>query len=271
MTPLAARLAGFSVPRWYRSGLGAFFLCFLRVVRVIAPFRKEVASRSAMTDSFQTLGQQSMKKTYILSTIASLALVSPALAATAITGFTGGSTFTGFNSDETIGWTFSTGSALSVTSIGWFSTDGSIDANHQIGIWDSMGSLLGSATVTPGAPDGTGFRYTSVTPFSLASGQQYFIGGRDLIGDGDNYISSVSSLTTNSAITFLGTARSSNGSGFAFPNIVNNVTLNGRFGPNFQFDVNAVPEPATWGMMILGFGMVGGAMRRRAKISVTYA
>ena len=26
-----------------------------------------------------------------------------------------------------------------------------------------------------------------------------------------------------------------------------------------------VPEPATWGLMILGFGMVGGAMRRRAK------
>jgi hypothetical protein len=25
----------------------------------------------------------------------------------------------------------------------------------------------------------------------------------------------------------------------------------------------AVPEPATWGMMILGFGIVGGAMRRR--------
>lgn len=34
----------------------------------------------------------------------------------------------------------------------------------------------------------------------------------------------------------------------------------------------AVPEPATWGLMILGFGMVGGAMRRRAvKTAVRFA
>ena len=30
--------------------------------------------------------------------------------------------------------------------------------------------------------------------------------------------------------------------------------------------VAAVPEPATWGMMILGFGAMGYAMRRRAKV-----
>lgn len=36
----------------------------------------------------------------------------------------------------------------------------------------------------------------------------------------------------------------------------------------------AVPEPATWALMILGFGMVGGAMRasiRRRKVTVSYA
>lgn len=33
-----------------------------------------------------------------------------------------------------------------------------------------------------------------------------------------------------------------------------------------------VPEPATWAMMIAGFGMVGAGMRRRApKVTVTYA
>lgn len=31
----------------------------------------------------------------------------------------------------------------------------------------------------------------------------------------------------------------------------------------------AVPEPATWAMMIAGFGMVGFAMRRRQKVSTT--
>jgi hypothetical protein len=35
-------------------------------------------------------------------------------------------------------------------------------------------------------------------------------------------------------------------------------------------DFAAVPEPASWGMMIGGFGLVGGAMRRRA-VKVSYA
>ena len=37
-------------------------------------------------------------------------------------------------------------------------------------------------------------------------------------------------------------------------------------GDNFgsiAFNIAAVPEPATWALMILGFGAVGGAMRRR--------
>ncbi len=32
---------------------------------------------------------------------------------------------------------------------------------------------------------------------------------------------------------------------------------------------NAIPEPATWAMMIGGFGMAGAAMRRRARVAVT--
>ena len=35
----------------------------------------------------------------------------------------------------------------------------------------------------------------------------------------------------------------------------------------FGIAIQSVPEPATWAMMILGFGLVGGAMRRRASIS----
>ena len=35
--------------------------------------------------------------------------------------------------------------------------------------------------------------------------------------------------------------------------------------------VGSVPEPATWAMMILGFGVVGSAMRRRPKVSVRFA
>lgn len=36
-------------------------------------------------------------------------------------------------------------------------------------------------------------------------------------------------------------------------------------------DLSAVPEPATWGMMILGFGTMGGAMRIRRRSASTVA
>jgi hypothetical protein len=42
-------------------------------------------------------------------------------------------------------------------------------------------------------------------------------------------------------------------------------------GVAFEFDdfASNVPEPATWGMLIAGFGMVGAAARRRRMTSVT--
>ena len=37
---------------------------------------------------------------------------------------------------------------------------------------------------------------------------------------------------------------------------------------NVNFEVSAVPEPATWAMMIAGFGLAGAALRRRSKAAV---
>ncbi|MBI1200442.1 MAG: PEP-CTERM sorting domain-containing protein [Phenylobacterium sp.] len=34
----------------------------------------------------------------------------------------------------------------------------------------------------------------------------------------------------------------------------------------FLTDTGAVPEPATWAVMILGFGLAGGTLRRRRAI-----
>ena len=59
----------------------------------------------------------------------------------------------------------------------------------------------------------------------------------------------------------------------AFTASAANTTLtfvNTAGGPNEgvfldAVSVMAVPEPATWGMLILGFGLVGGALRRRSQ------
>ncbi|MFN9846857.1 MAG: PEPxxWA-CTERM sorting domain-containing protein, partial [Alphaproteobacteria bacterium] len=140
-----------------------------------------------------------------------------------------------------------------------------------VGIWTSGGTLLGSTTVSAGAPDGTGFRYATTTPISLFAGQQYFIGGTETQANGDRYVRDVSDLVMGPSITFLGTARNS-GSGFTFPNVVG-TTMNGRFGPNFQYTVQsgAVPEPAAWALMIGGFGLAGAALRRRRAVASSLA
>lgn len=50
------------------------------------------------------------------------------------------------------------------------------------------------------------------------------------------------------------------------------VAINASWGyaATLTYDLNgAVPEPATWGMMILGFGIMGAAMRRRRNSVLT--
>jgi hypothetical protein len=216
-----------------------------------------------------------MKK-FLVALAASSLFVSPAYAETAILGFTGGSTFGAFSSNpagETVGWSFVANSDLAVTDLGWFSPSGAdLVATHTVGIWDLAGTLLGSSVISPGTVDGTGYSYVSTGPFNLFSGQQYVIGGNIDINDGDSYITNAASVDTNSLITFAGTALSPNGSGFAFADSINANGI-GRFGPNFQFVVGSVPEPATWAFMIFGFGAIGGAMRRqrKANVKVSYA
>lgn len=52
------------------------------------------------------------------------------------------------------------------------------------------------------------------------------------------------------------------------------IPADASFSGNLSFanNVAAVPEPATWGMMVLGFGMIGAAARKRSvKTAVKFA
>ncbi len=40
---------------------------------------------------------------------------------------------------------------------------------------------------------------------------------------------------------------------------------------NFSAPGGAVPEPASWAMMVGGFSLIGGALRSRRRAAVTFA
>jgi hypothetical protein len=67
------------------------------------------------------------------------------------------------------------------------------------------------------------------------------------------------------AVVSFGVALAAASSAMSAPRI--NPMCNGALGCARQIDVGAVPEPATWAMMIAGFGLVGVMARRRARLA----
>ena len=86
--------------------------------------------------------------------------------------------------------------------------------------------------------------------------------GAAIIGGGSVVFGSATDPSANGLVTFTADAGKKLGSATFLSNGVN----------SFEFDtLSAVPEPAAWGMMILGFGLVGGVLRRRPSVKVKFA
>jgi hypothetical protein len=172
----------------------------------------------------------------------------------ALTGFTNFSTFSSYDSTNmTIGWRFTAKADISATQLGFWEEPGfPLLQSHQVGLWSSTGTLLGSTTVLPTSPLTASFRYEPIAPVLLTAGNTYALGASITSPFLDSYATFASSVTTAPEVSFLTDLRNNSAGGFSFPTIADGNI--GRFGPNLQF-ISSVPEPST--LILAGGGVLG--------------
>jgi len=157
----------------------------------------------------------------------------------------------------TLGFSFTLSRASTISALGFW-----IPANltsNRVAIWDLSGNVLTSATVNATDPAQGDYRYSPIAPLSLGAGE-YVIGGE--LQSGGMFPFDLTGVTTAGGYTWTGHRENVN-PGFNFPSP--EVGLGNQSAALVNFSVSAVPEPATWAMMLIGFGGVGMVIRRRRK------
>lgn len=129
------------------------------------------------------------------------------------------------------------------------------------GAYALNGNQFSTITFTPAAGN-----ELSITGWSYAGGSATYVPYEFEIRDASNNLVLAHNATTAGS-TVANTAYFSGPLTFSFRSasgsiVLDNLALDVR-GTAVNPEPGAVPEPATWAMMIGGFGLVGGAMRRR--------
>ena len=184
-----------------------------------------------------------------------------------------------------IGWSFTANQDLFATRLAVFDTDRDIapELNHYIGLWDSAGSLLASATVTETnvRPQGFAYHWADITQTTLKAGQTYTVGA---IMGVDYYTAQVpnsifnygdptpfGNLQVNPGISYLADAfydlatnpvtgtvtESTNQLTFGTASIGNGLTDPNTIVGGFGANINVTPTPIPAAAWLLGSGLLG--------------
>jgi hypothetical protein len=115
-----------------------------------------------------------------------------------------------------------------------------------------------------------GFQYTTANSGVLIVGSSVYVGATANSVNGINTLNGTKNdfyvnFGFNSATGALGGT-----GGFAYV-APGTIGILHDFGATASAEASPTPEPATWAMFIGGFGLIGGALRRRQNVSVRFA
>lgn len=180
-----------------------------------------------------------------------------------------------------IGRTFTvTGTGINVSALGIFDFQSNgLVSGHTVSLFSTgvlSQSLLASVSVADGivAPLVQGFRFTNLpSALYLAAGEYSLIGYGLNSADGDPYgdLGGLPAAGSNVIDGGFDPFQFTTAGSPAYP--TGGDTRN-HSSVSFIYNVATVPEPDTWGLMICGFFMVGGALRltqHRTRVSFAEA
>ena len=166
----------------------------------------------------------------------------------------------GTNLPQTVGWEFNVNEEITVTALQWYDDFGDgLTISHEVGIWNSAGTLLASVVVPSGTSadlfDGL-WRTVKIPELVLPAIGGYVIGGYN----GSNAVDHIVADVTQNVIpqiTWVEVRFSSNTGEFKLPLLEIPGVFNGIYGPSFQVFV-----PAPGAAMLLGITFLAGRRRR---------